>query len=360
MSRYQVFASTCLGCNHSILLNEANNCLFDYCIIDEASQINVPTVLGPLALSKRFILVGDHYQLPPITRYGIGKGEEQMASLFRLLSETNPEALVTLRTQYRMNDDILKLCNILIYGMRMRMGSPSVASARLHLSSIDSFQEVDDFHKNWLRIAIQANPSVVFYNTDPASMNEAKGKGSKLNYGESFVASIIVVALMMCGLSPSKIGVISPYRAQVTLTNRMIKTQIAAVNSFMTNGNNNIPFFSNLDDINDLLEVHTVDKFQGRDKDVIIFSAVKSNSQNRIGTHISDWQRLNVSITRAKKKFILIGSKSTLNNSPFFRKFFKIVNEETIFDLPDELPEVNIKPFMSKNAIEQKIKTEDI
>ncbi|OHT11922.1 helicase [Tritrichomonas foetus] len=331
----QVFASTCLGCNHPLLEGRG----YDICVIDEASQINLPTVLGPLSRSRRFILVGDHYQLSPITKYGSGNGEEAPMSLFRLLCETNPQALVTLRTQYRMNSEILKICNELVYGFRMRTGDPTVANARMNLPFLEIISEFDEFHQKWLEISLKPEPSVVIYDTDSVPLHERKGPVSKLNHGEAAIASAVAVAQVLCGLDPDKIGIISPYRAQVLYIRELIVKQLNCAQKYFPH------IIANVTTISSKLEVHTVDKFQGRDKECIIFSSVKSNKRFSPGTHITDWQRLNVAVTRAKTKFILIGSKFTLSNSPFFAKMFKIADKDSFYELPNEIDQVDLKPF---------------
>lgn len=124
---------------------------FDYCIVDEASQITLPTCLGPLRFADKFVLVGDHFQLPPLVsrctlwiyqylnltilqvrNLEARKGGLEV-SLFRLLTEAHPHAVVDLTDQYRMNADIMFLSNKLIYSDRLRCGSDVVASRRLAL-----------------------------------------------------------------------------------------------------------------------------------------------------------------------------------------------------------------------------------
>lgn len=126
-----VVATTCLGVNHTLLSHRR----FDVCIIDEASQIHQLICLGPLRLAKSFILVGDHYQLSPlVTSHELaemGAGE----SLFRRLCQAHPQAIVELQQQYRMNGDINKLVNMLIYSDRLCCGNAAVESKTLHLDT---------------------------------------------------------------------------------------------------------------------------------------------------------------------------------------------------------------------------------
>lgn len=123
---------------------------FDYCIVDEASQITLPTCLGPLRFAEKFVLVGDHFQLPPLVsssssphkcciltllqvRNRTAKQNGLEVSLFRLLSDAHPHAVVDLTEQYRMNSDIMLLSNRLIYGDRLRCGSEAIAKRSLKI-----------------------------------------------------------------------------------------------------------------------------------------------------------------------------------------------------------------------------------
>jgi DNA replication ATP-dependent helicase Dna2 len=122
---------------------------FDYCIVDEASQITLPTCLGPLRCADTFVLVGDHFQLPPIVSRLFVVADPQVknadarrggldVSLFRLLADAHPAAVVDLAHQYRMNEDIMLLSNRLIYDDRLKCGSDHVAKQALVLPRGDS------------------------------------------------------------------------------------------------------------------------------------------------------------------------------------------------------------------------------
>ena len=336
----QIFASTCLGFHHPLVSTR----VFDTCVVDEASQINVPTVLGPLSRAKRFILVGDHYQLSPIKRYG-GQMNEDSTSLFRILCEAHPEAVVTLRTQYRMNNAILRLCNALIYDFRMRTGSSYVGAKQLRIPRREILEEFDVFHKRWLQAVVNPDSPVLVLNTDDVKMLERKGSGSKVNHGEAAVAAAIAITLVLCGIPPEEIGIISPYRAQVLYIREAIVKFLQAMQRLYPH------FIQDVKELAGQIECHTVDKFQGRDKEVILFSAVKSNPKLKPGNHITVWQRLNVSVTRAKTKFILIGSVLTLGNSPFFSRMFGMLNDSAFYMLPNELDQVNTQPFTVMSQI---------
>jgi DNA replication ATP-dependent helicase Dna2 len=105
---------------------------FDYCIVDEASQILQPICLGPLSFAQTFVLVGDHYQLPPLVRHTMARERGMDESLFKRLCEAHPEAIIPLCYQYRMNQDIMSLSNYIVYNQRLQCGSFSVATNLLN------------------------------------------------------------------------------------------------------------------------------------------------------------------------------------------------------------------------------------
>ncbi len=135
LREHLVIGATCLGANSQIL----GEVIFDYCIIDEASQVTVPIVLGPMLLARRHILVGDHFQLPPLVRSQQATQLGLDVSLFKMLAEAQPGAVATLSRQYRMNEDIQAIANATVYGGRLRCGSERVRTARLALPAADNF-----------------------------------------------------------------------------------------------------------------------------------------------------------------------------------------------------------------------------
>ncbi|KAF3570204.1 hypothetical protein F2Q69_00063658 [Brassica cretica] len=127
LDQVKVVASTCLGINSPYLVNRR----FDVCIIDEAGQIALPVSIGPLLFASTFVLVGDHYQLPPLVQSTEARENGMGISLFRRLSEAHPQAISMLQNQYRMCRGIMELSNALIYGDRLCCGSAEVANATL-------------------------------------------------------------------------------------------------------------------------------------------------------------------------------------------------------------------------------------
>lgn len=121
-SSAKIVICTSLGLRHPLFTRKR----FDYCIVDEASQLTLPACVGPLRMAQTFILVGDHYQLPPLVRSKEALAGGLGQSLFKQLAETHPSAMALLQNQYRMNDDIMLLANHLTYQNLLRCGSETV------------------------------------------------------------------------------------------------------------------------------------------------------------------------------------------------------------------------------------------
>ncbi|KAG9822438.1 hypothetical protein KCU77_g15965, partial [Aureobasidium melanogenum] len=129
----QVVATTCLGVNHQLFQQR----VFDYCIVDEASQITLPVCLGPIRMARTFVLVGDHYQLPPLVQNREAQEGGLDISLFKLLSDRHPESVVNLEHQYRMCEEVQLLSKTLIYSGRLKCGNDAVASRTLKVPTPD-------------------------------------------------------------------------------------------------------------------------------------------------------------------------------------------------------------------------------
>lgn len=296
-----IVATTCLGINHAIFSERT----FDYCIVDEASQITLPVCLGPIRLSKTFILVGDHNQLPPLVQNEEARTGGLDISLFKHLSDTHPSSVVYLEHQYRMCADVMALSNNLIYSGRLKCGSQEVANRRLSIPNIDALSQhhytpstislaPKSFcpapHKTcWIRTLLDPETKVSFINTDPLlPLSREEAKGNRIvNPTEAAICTQLVTALLTTGVPASSIGIMTHYRSQLSLLKDSMRSYPE-------------------------LEMHTADRFQGRDKEVIILSLVRSNEAKSIGELLKDWRRINVAFTRAKTKLLVVGSKSTL------------------------------------------------
>ncbi|XP_059518524.1 DNA replication ATP-dependent helicase/nuclease DNA2 [Myotis daubentonii] len=307
-----IVATTCMGINHPIFSRK----VFDFCIVDEASQISQPVCLGPLFFSRRFVLVGDHQQLPPLVLNREARALGMSESLFKRL-ERNKNAVVQLTVQYRMNSKIMSLSNKLTYEGKLECGSDKVASAVI---SLPNFKDVKlelefyaDYSENpWLIGAFEPNNPVCFLNTDQVPAPEQVEKRCVSNIIEAKLIVFLTSIFIKAGCNPSDIGIIAPYRQQLKIINDLLAHSSVG-----------------------MVEVNTVDKYQGRDKSIILVSFVRSNKDGTLGELLKDWRRLNVAITRAKRKLILLGCASSLSRYPPLGKLLRHLNsEKLISDLP--------------------------
>eukprot|EP00798_Chlamydomonas_sp_ICE-L_P015376 gene15376-21461_t len=352
--KVRVLACTCLSSRHSLLAHRT----FDVCIVDEASQISVPAVLGPLMLARTFLLVGDHYQLNPLVTNPEAQRQGYGTSLFRRLSEAHPQeyaqrpsygtslfrrqsgahpqAVVTLRRQYRMAADIMLLSNRLVYNGVLQCGSDEVAMAKLNLPHYIARCN-DGSMPQWLKQALDPNHRVVYVNTSNIdAAREVMLRDAVSNPSEATLVGTIVEALLSAGLKPTDLGLISPYRAQVT----HLKTAISKIDMSLCQAKKGVA--ADTSDVEATpstsdIEVLTVDKYQGRDKPCIIMSLVRSNAAGNCGRLLADWQRVNVALTRAKAKIILLGCTQTLASIPMLASLADLVVENGwMLDLPHD------------------------
>ncbi|XP_045698077.1 DNA replication ATP-dependent helicase/nuclease DNA2 isoform X2 [Phyllostomus hastatus] len=307
-----IVATTCMGINHPIFSRK----VFDFCIVDEASQISQPVCLGPLFFSRRFVLVGDHQQLPPLVLNREARALGMSESLFKRL-EQNKDAVVQLTVQYRMNSKIMSLSNKLTYEGKLECGSDKVANAVINLPNFKDVKLELEFYADysespWLIGAFEPNNPVCFLNTDQVPAPEQVEKSGVSNITEAKLIVFLTLTFIKAGCNPSDIGIIAPYRQQLKIINDLLAHSSVGV-----------------------VEVNTVDKYQGRDKSIILVSFVRSNQDGTLGELLKDWRRLNVAITRAKHKLILLGCVSSLNRYPPLGKLLCHLNsEKLIIDLP--------------------------
>ncbi|TFJ86018.1 hypothetical protein NSK_002838 [Nannochloropsis salina CCMP1776] len=341
----QVVATTCLGVRHAALASRR----FDVCIVDEAGQILEPVCLGPLRLATSFVLVGDHNQLPPLVASPLAAEDGMGESLFSRLSQAHPQAVQCLTFQYRMNGDIMSVCNSLAYANQLQCGDDSVANAKLELPRFDRLRilradgacEVQIGKTGWLEESFAPHRSVLFLDTDGISLNpledglvkalvkqedapidivklrgnegcvddptrrleermQSEGRprwkhdqtcpSNLTNPTEARLVAQLVTALVLGGVPAENVAVISPLRSQLKLLRRRLQ--------HVKN-----------------LEINTVDKLQGMDRDCIIISMVRSNAEGVVGHLLQDRRRINVAVSRARKKLLIVGSATTLGKA---------------------------------------------
>jgi DNA replication ATP-dependent helicase Dna2 len=326
----EVVATTCLGVNHQLFQRR----VFDYCIVDEASQITLPVCLGPIRMARTFVLVGDHYQLPPLVQNREAQEGGLDISLFKLLSERHPESVVNLEHQYRMCEEVQLLSKTLIYSGRLKCGNDAVAKRTLKIPALDGLQQYHldprgsysldrniclgptESNNCWLSDILSPDRKVVFANTDTlCPMPKETAVGSRIvNTVEANLIIQLVLSLISQGIPPTEIGVIAFYRSQLALLRQLLKSHPEASG----------------------VEMHTADKFQGRDKEVVFISCVRSNDAGNVGDLLRDWRRVNVAFTRARSKMVILGSKGTLSaGNELLDKFVKLVEgKKWVYDLP--------------------------
>lgn len=322
-----IVATTCLGINHPIF----NQRIFDYCIVDEASQITLPVCLGPIRMARTYILVGDHYQLPPLVQNKEALEGGLDISLFKMLSDNHPASVTNLEHQYRMCEDIMTLSNTLIYDGRLKCGTQAVANRSINIPNVESLKS---HHHNpqsallidpkkicanqargscWLYDLLDPSVKACFVNTDPLLplSREVLENGSRyINPTEATLATQLVETFLTTGIRPTDIGVITPYRSQLALIKQSLRHRSG-------------------------VEMHTADKFQGRDKEVVILSLVHSNESNTVGELLKDWRRINVALTRARTKLLILASKSTMLGNEFLKDLVRLMDGRGwCYDLP--------------------------
>ena len=300
--RVRLVACTVLTASRNQLVRRLN---FDCCVMDEAGQIAQPAALGAVLCARTCVLVGDDYQLPPLVVSLEAQANGMNVSLFKRFMEAHPAAVCSLTAQYRMNQDIMSVCNALIYEHRMQCASTTVAAARMtlpcaHLIPLPSgMRSINRTamgpgpgRSDWLFAVLQPNPAVTFINTDNlfiAASGSNKGNGdadfmrgnSVSNPTEANIVHLLIAALSAAKFDLKNVGVICPFRAQVELISSTLLGTLG-------------------EEVLRECEVSTVDKYQGRDKDVVILSTVKSASDGKdsVGNLLRDWRRINVAITR--------------------------------------------------------------
>ena len=273
-----------LATNSSAALESISHVKFDVAIIDEASQATIPSILIPIAKAHRFILAGDHKQLPPTIISE--RAHELEKTLFEELIRIYPFKSQLLNVQYRMNSLLMKFPNREFYN-----------------NGLKSDSSVDDITINDILTSQHEEKALLFIDTSEVEDNREmhlKDSKSIINDLEADISVSIARDYLNAGAGEDDIGIISPYADQVKLIQE--KTPV---------------------------EVKTVDGFQGREKEIIIISTVRSNSHGNIG-FLKDLRRLNVAITRAKRKLIIIGNANTLITNPTYARLIEFVESENL------------------------------
>jgi len=292
----RVIACTLVGSSNRLLNGQKFRTLF----IDEAAQALEAACWIPIRRVSRVILAGDHCQLPPtIKSYealkaGLGK------TLMERIAENKPEVVTLLKMQYRMNEEIMRFSSDWFYHNQVE-SSPDVKFR----SILDL-----DIPMTWVDTSQFVFPEESGISFKEEFVGESFGRINKAE------AELTMMALQHYFEKIGKerilqeridVGVISPYRAQVQYLRRQLK---------------NREFFK---PFRDLISVNTVDGFQGQERDIILISLVRANDEGQIG-FLRDLRRMNVAITRARMKLIILGDASTLTRHPFYKKLYEYID----------------------------------
>ncbi len=288
-----------------------NTQFFDTVIIDESSMATIPLTLAGILQGKSFILVGDHKQLPPITRTDYPgtcpehwKCGKLCESLFRLLIEVYPERYQILDLQFRSHPDIVGFSQRHIYGGRIRSAKECLEN-KIELQSIDHEQVPGTINTNpvcYVNMCYKRYP-IEWFPKEPESSQRRKIP-SCFNELEATVAIKIRHDLMKAGVPAERIWIITPFRLQREIIRKVIRKIYGTV-----------PEDTVISIYEDLV-ASTVDAIQGKENDVIIYSLTWVPSEKRIvNLHpaLRDERRLNVALTRARKKLIIIGQLDWLS-----------------------------------------------
>lgn len=284
-----IVCGTLTGLNDDLLGDRQ----FDLAVIDEAAQATEPPCWLPLLRSKRLVLAGDHCQLPPTVICPEAKRLGLDVSLMqRLVKQLGPSVARRLTTQYRMNASIMQFSSDEFYDGEL------VAAPSVHGHLLKELPHVADIPLT--------KSAVQFYDTAGSDCEErSEADGSSLqNQGEAEYVAGQVLELINAGMKPDEIAVITPYAAQARLIREML----------------------NLDDV----EVDTVDGFQGREKEAVVISLVRSNPKGELG-FLSDTRRMNVALTRARRKLIVFGDSATLANHEFYLRLLEYFERENAY-----------------------------
>ena len=280
-------ADVVLSTNAMVMSDMLKEHHFDVAIIDEGSQQIIPSTLIPILHADRFVIAGDHKQLPPTV---VSDAKELKTSLFEQLIENYPHNSSMLRVQYRMHQKIMEFSNTHFYEGKL------IADESVKDHTICDFTWKKP---NRYQDLLDCEP-VVFVDTKGIEAKEHLGPRSTSyeNEKEACIVQRLVEELLQMGAKPEDIGIISPYAAQVKRLKKLIETDER------------------------IIEIKTVDGFQGREKEIIIISFVRSNDKGEIG-FLKDLRRLNVAITRAKRKLICIGDSGTLSTHGLYKEFIE-------------------------------------
>jgi ATP-dependent RNA/DNA helicase IGHMBP2 len=286
VSKTQVVTATLVGANHYTIRNLEYNTV----VIDEAGQALEPACWIPILKAKKVILAGDHCQLSPTIKSNEAAKDGLSKTLLEKCIELHPEAVTLLEEQYRMNEKIMGYSSLIFYENKLK-AHESVAKSLL-------FEE---------------DLPLLFIDTAGCGYEEKLEGTSSTNPDEAvfvfkhinlFVSELVSKNSFKDVSNFPSIAVISPYKQQINL----LKTQFE--------------HSPDLQKFKENISVNTIDSFQGQERDIVYISLTRSNDKGEIG-FLSDIRRMNVAMTRARKKLVVIGDSATLGQHPFYANFIE-------------------------------------
>ena len=289
----EVICATTIGCGHRLLESRK----FPIVLMDEATQATEPSALVPIVKGcRQLILVGDHQQLPPtVLSRRAEKGGLNRSLFDRLIACGLGSVMLT--TQYRMHPVLREFPSARFYDNRLEDGC----------SAAERPPAAGFLWPDWDR-------PMAFVPVEGVEESDEEGK-SRFNRDEAGMVLDVVNHLLAGGdLAPHDIGVISPYNGQVRELTRLFESAGGREKGQ--------PYFG--------LEIKSVDGYQGREKEIIVFSTVRANERGEVG-FLADYRRLNVAITRAKRGLVLLGHPKTLRHDGTWRSYLDWVEENQLF-----------------------------
>jgi len=299
LTRSQVITATLVGSNHYTVRNLSYHTV----VIDEAGQALEPACWIPILKAQKLVLAGDHCQLPPTIKSEEAARKGLAVTLLEKCAALHPEAVALLEEQYRMHELIMGYSSAVFYEQRLKAHT-SVADHRL-------------FPADRPMLFVDTAGCGFEEKTDGVSTSNPEEAAFLFKHLTQFTHEI--KAQDPAGELP-RVAVISPYRQQVEL----LKEQLLHSPLLQLYG--------------DRLSVNTIDSFQGQERDIVYIGMTRSNLESKIG-FLSDIRRMNVAMTRARKKLVIVGDSATLSQSPFYAGLIRYAEEQGAYQSAWELAE---------------------
>ena len=271
---------------------------FDTVFVDEATQSTEPACLISMVKGHKYVMAGDHKQLPPTVLNQQAEPYLQVTLFERLMAIYGDNIASMLDVQYRMNEAIMNFPNETFYEGKLK-AHESVANHTLNDFNLALNGQSEP---QWWNAALSSKPASIFLDTGHQYPEEQPAKSfSYRNMKEAETLKNIAQAYLEAGFPPDQLGIISPYDEQVNTIKKLM-------------------------DNPDGLEIKTVDGFQGREKEIILLSFVRSNDSGKLG-FLTDYRRMNVAITRARRKLVMIGDAETLAVNNVYQQLLQKVHQ---------------------------------